>query len=596
MRARTHSLLAGGRGRGGAGFTLVEVLVTVALLGVVMAMLLIPVINSLRYFRTGTARADAQTAARLALDAVARELTEAMYVQLDMYDTAEIAFVPPLRVDPDDPNSEVVTPPRPDWSRVIRYWRALYDPTFNYNPTGQVGLPNTFFLARTEVPDPLNKSDPWNRWNDTWAWEQDGDAAEGVTNWAPISRAVHKDVDYRVTSGLVGARNATLQPGYPYLAVQYALSTGAITQAEATRIYRDRVVAMTPNATDYDVSQLEFGPVVVAGEWLRPVEGPGSPDYSVYRARYPLWRLGAAYTGWAQLSEDPNIHLALEAMPWARDPFLLVYRYNETDEDYDLSALAAFDPRTRTMKVIDPYVLVELYDSGHYPYRGFIASTAFGVDWIDGSLRCSFPPPGTPDQMAGEEPAEIDGTLLTPIALPVSGQMVYEAALMTAWGARTPPETLEHFLLPDTLQVRVDTDGIDGPDRTLTQVFCAPRPGSNEFQVGLDLPDDLGTDPLQYGFIRLPELLSGAVDPTVCFFYVDFRWRSNGVVPAGMTLEEERPDLVSAYYRTAAVVDIKITVSRADPGAPPSTRISQSTQLTRRVKLRNLLREVRYEE
>jgi hypothetical protein len=82
----------------------------------------------------------------------------------------------------------------------------------------------------------------------------------------------------------------------------------------------------------------------------------------------------------------------------------------------------------------------------------------------------------------------------------------------------------------------------------------------------------------------------------VCVFYVEFRWRSNGVVPAGMTMEEERPDLVSAYYRTAAVVDIKITVSRADPGAPPSTRISQSTQLTRRVKLRNLLREVRYEE
>ena len=107
------------------GFTLLEVVITVGLLGIVLALLLIPVMSSLGYFRSATARADAQNAARLALDAMARELTEAMYVQLDMYDSSMIAFVPPLRVDPDDPNSEVVTPPRPDWDQAIRYWRAL---------------------------------------------------------------------------------------------------------------------------------------------------------------------------------------------------------------------------------------------------------------------------------------------------------------------------------------------------------------------------------------------------------------------------------------------------------------------------------------
>jgi len=593
MRQLVHIRADDGRG-GRRGFTLIEVLVTLGLLGIVMALLLIPVINSLRYFRTGTAKADAQTAARIALDSVCRELTEAMYVQLDMYDSSEIAFVPPLRVDPDDPNSEVITPPRPDWNHMIRYWRALYDPTFNYNPSGQVGPANTYFLARTEVPDPLDFTDEWNRWNEVWAEDQEG--VDGVVDWAPISRIVHTDVDYRVDSGLVGTRNATLQPGYPYLAVRHAVSTGDITQAEATRIYRDAVVAMTPNATNYDVSELGFSPTVVAGEWLRAVEGPDSPDYSVYRARYPLWRLGLPYTGWADLSEDPEIHATLAALPWARDPFLLVHRYNETDEDYVLAAIAMFDPRTRTIKIVEPSTLTELYDSGTYPYRGAIASTAFGVDWIDGSLRCSFPPPGTPEQMVGEEPTPLDAGAMNFGPLPDSGQVVYEGALMAEWAARTPPETLTYFLLPDTIRVQVDIDGDAAPDRTLTQVFCAPRDSADEFQVGLDLPDDLGTDPLQYGFLRLPQYLAGGLDPTLCTFYVDFRWRSNGVVPAGMTMADERPDLVSAYYRTAAVVDVKITVSRADVGAPAATRIAQSSHLTRRVKLRNLLREVRYEE
>jgi len=577
------------------GFTLIEVVVTVGLLGMVLALLLVPVMSSLGYFRSATARADAQTAARIALDSVARELTEAMYVQLDMYDSSMIAVIPPLRVDPDDPNSEIVTPPRPDWDRAIRWWRALYDPTANYNPGGTLAPTNTFFLARTLIRDPFRYDDEWNRWNEAWAQGQDTIGAEGVTSWAPISRIVHTDVDWRFGPGQIGRRNATLQPGYPYLDVQYALATGAIGYSEAARLYRDSVVALTPNATDYDVSQIEFNPTVVAGEWLRPVEGPASTDYSVYRARYPLWRLGAPYTGWANLSDDPYMDTALEAMPWARDPFLLIYTYESTlgGGAYALGAIGAFDPRTRTMRIIDPETGADLYDTGSYPYRSPISSVAFGIDWIDGSLRCDFPPSGTEEQMYGEEPVAVPlGS--RPLAQPI--QTVYEGSLMAAWANRSPGEALATFLNPDSIQVRVDTTGDGVPDRTLTQVFCVPRENTDEFQVGLDLPDNTGTDPLQYGWLRVPEMLAGGMSPATSTFYVDFRWRSNGVVPAGMTLAEEKPDLVSAYYRTAAVLDVTLTVTRADPSATAGQRVAQSAHLTRRVKLRNLLREIRYED
>jgi prepilin-type N-terminal cleavage/methylation domain-containing protein len=581
------------------GFTLIEVVVTVGLLGMVMALLLVPVMSSLGYFRSATARADAQTAARIALDSVARELTEAMYVQLDMYDSSMIAVIPPLRVDPDDPNSEIVTPPRPDWDRAIRWWRALYDPTANYNPGGTLAPTNTFFVARTVIRDPFRYDDEWNRWNEVWAQDQDTIGAEGVTSWAPISRIVHTDVDWRFGPGQIGRRNATLQPGYPYLDVQYALATGAIGYAEAARLYRDSVVALTPNATDYDVSQLEFNPTVVAGEWLRPVEGSASTDYSVYRARYPLWRLGAPYTGWANLSDDPYLDTALERMPWARDPFLLVYTYESIGVGvgaYQLGAIGAFDPRTRTMRIIDPETGLDLYDTGSYPYRSPISSVAFGIEWIDGSLRCDFPPTGTEEQMYGEQPVELPGAGLGLRTIAEPMQNVYEAPLMAAWSARSAGEALSTFLNPDSIQVRVDTTGDGVPDRTLTQVFCVPRENTDEFQMGLDLPDNLSADDLQYGWLRVPEMLAGGMSPVTSTFYVDFRWRSNGVVPAGMTLAKEKPDLVSAYYRTAAVLDVTITVTRADPSATAGQRIAQSAHLTRRVKLRNLLREIRYED
>ncbi len=583
---------------GRRGFTLIEVVVTVGLLGIVLALLLIPVMSSLGYFRSATARADAQTAARIALDSVARELTEAMYVQLDMYDNSMIAVIPPLRVDPDDPNSEIVTPPRPDWGRAVRWWRALYDPTANYNPGGTLAPANTYFLARTVIRDPFTYDDEWNRWNEAWAQGQDAVGAEGVTGWAPISRVVHMDVDWRFGSGQIGRRNATLQPGYPYLDVQYALESESISFSEAARLYRDSVVALTPNATDYDVSQLEFNPTVVAGEWLRPVEGAASPDYSVYRSRYPLWRLGAPYTGWANLSDDPYFDTALERMPWARDPFLLIYRYASSVAGgaYELGAIGVFDPRTRTMRIVDPDTGSTLYDTGMYPYRSPICSVAFGIDWIDGSLRCDFPPSGTEDQMRSEEPVALPGAVFTPTALTSPSQTVYEAPLMAVWSARSRGEALSTFLNRDSLQVRVDTTGDGVPDRTLTQVYCAPRENTDQFQVGLDLPDNVTTDDPQYGWLRVPATLAGLTSSATSTFYVDFRWRSNGVVPAGLKLAEEKPDLVSAYYRTAAVLDIAITVTRADPGATAGQRIAQSAHLTRRVKLRNLLREIRYED
>lgn len=598
-----------------AGFTLVEVLITVALLAVALGLLFVPMMSTFGYFRTGTAKADAYSAARMALDAICRELQEAMYVQLDMYDNSMVAFVPPLRVNPEDPSSEIVTPPRPDWSRAIRLWRALHDPSVDYNPTGRLGPANTYYVARTVVEDPFNITDAWNRWNRDWAADQSASAAGGITNWAPIPRVVNADIDWFQD----GLRKATLQPGYPYLAVRHRLLQGQMDLAQAARTYRNLVVALTPNALDYDVTDLQFQPLVVSGEWLTPVGGSEGDDYSVYRTRYPLLRLGAPYTGWSALAgglgQDP-VPVPTAVRAWARDPFLLIYRFDPTTQAYTLRAVGCFDPRSRTMRVLsdnngDGVCETPIYDTGTYPHR--LPPTAPGAPWlafgtgadgwIEGTFRFDFPPPAslpagtqtllhTADEMAEGKPMYVAGTRLTEQVL-ASGGRVFEVPLMTIWEQRSGGQPLAYFLVPDSVRVRVDTNGDGRPDRALTQVYCTPRSGLDQFQVGLDPAAAGGSDPAgpKYGYLRLPERLAdGRRADEHQHYWVDFRWRSNGVWVNG----REFPDLICGYYRSAAVLEVSITVTRADPGARPEQRVAQTARLTRRVKLRNALREISY--
>lgn len=610
----------------GAGFTLVEVMVTTALLAIVLGLLLYyPIMSSFSYFRSASARADAQSAARIALDAMARELTEAMYVQLDMYDSSMMAFVPPLRVDPGDPNSNIVMPPRPDWERAVRYWRALHDPTMNYSTGDHLSTGNTYYLARTaigrlpgdpeDVLAPFVTDDPWNRWNEDWAAELSSYSVNGKENWAAINRMVHTDVDWRAVSGSVARRNATLQPGYPYLYVQYLSDLGQISQAEAARMYRGSAVALTPNALDYDVTRLEFAPMAVSGEWLRPIQASGGEDPSVYRAQYPLWRQGTPSTGWTALAEGLGV-----AFPaWARDPFLLIdgYRSNGVQLMRKL-AIGMFDPDSRTMKVFDlddleaaasPESAAWIYDTDQY-YAPSARTlwretdwTGFGVNWTEGSVRFDFSPPE--DAYIGNLYAIANSKLEVSASLDDGGKFDLPLPL---WEYRvTAGAVLDAFVIPDTVEVWTDTDedpsagaSMTGvPDRLLTRVNCTPRDSSYQYQLGTEPAiGGSGSSAPNYGWLRLPEDFAAGDATQNHTFWVNFRWHDNGVWADidGDGDSEYCWDLVSAYYRTAAILDIGLTVTRSDPNARLDERIAQSANMTRRVKLHNMLRRVRYAE
>ena len=150
--------------RSRAGFTLIEVLVVLAILVILFAMLFAPMIASLDMVTAGQSKVTMQTAARNALNEIRREVANAMYIypvpglvlkgadgllgtldDISIPNTSEIVFVGPARTT----TGELLEPlaPRSDASgRIIatRIRVSLADETAVY------GRNNPFVLVREE--------------------------------------------------------------------------------------------------------------------------------------------------------------------------------------------------------------------------------------------------------------------------------------------------------------------------------------------------------------------------------------------------------------------------------------------------------------
>jgi len=333
-----------------AGFTLIEILVTLFLIVVMLALVGYPVLTGMAYMEKGVARADALSAARLALDAMTRELAEAMYVFDPPADGGFVAFLPTVS------SSQGAAPIEPQ-AAAVRYWRALRDPRSAYAPFYQPDADpvNPYYLARTEIPDPTRRDDPWNDSGEALPraafWYADGYSYNGT--WP------------------------TAQPGYPWLeAVSLYPVPPDSNQQQRRRWYGERAVGLTPDDWDYDVPVASFSPEPVTEEALLPAVGGFPRDYSRYRARYPLW---VNFAQWdpaaAAFREMGRIKI------YAGSPRVLAYQ-------------TAVDSANGEVWVEDA-VGTPLYDLASYPLRDVNdpgpAQFAFGVDYDRGQVQFDFP-------------------------------------------------------------------------------------------------------------------------------------------------------------------------------------------------------------
>ena len=343
---------------GGGGFTLIEILVTIGLIILLLMLVGYPILAGLAFMEKGIARADALSAARLAMDAMTRELAEAMYVFDPPVDGRFIAFLAPVS----PPQGAAPIEPQ---AAGVRYWAALRDPALAYWPfysyaPGAPGKPiNPYYLARTEIPDPGERRELTDPWNDS------GEALTRATFWYSNGHEYPLGETPPVTW-------PTAQPGYPWLEAVTLYAS----QAERERWYVERAVGLTPDNVDYDVPTASFSPEPITNEALVPWTTAFPRDYSRYRARYPLW------VNFAQWHPPDGAFATMgQISVYSGSPRILAYQ-------------TAVEASTGDVWVEDA-VGTRLYNTAAYPARDVTddgqAEFAFGLDYDRGEVRFDFP-------------------------------------------------------------------------------------------------------------------------------------------------------------------------------------------------------------
>jgi len=344
---------------GGGGFTLIEILVTIGLIILLLLLVGYPILAGLAFMEKGIARADALSAARLAMDAMTRELAEAMFVFDPPVDGRFIAFLAPVS----PPQGAAPIEPQ---AAGVRYWAALRDPRYAYAPFHLPGANpiNPYYLARTEIPDPGERSELTDEWNDS------GEALTRATFWYR---------DGHVYNGTW----PTSQPGYPWLEAVTLYAS----QAERDRWYIERAVGLTPDNVDYDVPTASFAPEPVTDEALVPWTTAFPRDYSRYRARYPLW---VGFAQWNPAASPPAFVSKGQVKVYQGSPRVLAYYTHTRTDTGHVWVYRPADPANP-----DPLTDTAVYDTGTYPTRvvsdPLQAEFAFGLDYDRGEVRFDFP-------------------------------------------------------------------------------------------------------------------------------------------------------------------------------------------------------------
>jgi type II secretory pathway pseudopilin PulG len=233
-----------------SGFTLIEVLAAIAVTVLALGMMILPFMSALDYLGKGRARSESQQTARQVIDTMARELTEAMDIQLASPDPGVDGTWGTADDVPRDPAICAFVPAQP----------------------------NTY---------PLQPSDTVVRYWQVWRSDPNADPADGSpdgTSWYDkfnpdprYNQASDQDTDSRfiARSELAG----------PLGDASVDRTTPAAADPPDPVQDKQNFVALSPAQISSDVPVLRFDPVPQVQEALKR----DSSNAYVFHSRYPLW-------------------------------------------------------------------------------------------------------------------------------------------------------------------------------------------------------------------------------------------------------------------------------------------------------------------
>lgn len=314
---RRRKVMGSGVRPGRAGFTLVEILVVLAILVVLFGLLFAPMMAGMDMVSSGRGQAHLQDAARLAAEQMQRELAQAMYVYPlptlmtaagPVTDHSQLVFVPPAT----DPASGVVlTPLRPRMDAAGN--EILVTRYYVRPPRTGAGLEydenNPFVLVRQEGLyhyEPGTGQYEFGSYDSTGTW---------VRDLPIIENALTPQTDYDIPATTTICRTCG--------AVEVGYISACKVDGSTDLVYLHRDV--------------QFVPERIIGEALK-----AESHNTIYRARYANW-MGTPNNGTTVLGPSalPNGEAQMQ-------PRLVVYRWNDAvtppdQPSYSTIALDSFD-------------------------------------------------------------------------------------------------------------------------------------------------------------------------------------------------------------------------------------------------------------
>ncbi|HEY3377852.1 MAG TPA: prepilin-type N-terminal cleavage/methylation domain-containing protein [Armatimonadota bacterium] len=393
------------------GFTILELMVTIAILTVVMSLLAFPIMAAYGYIQKAQARTDAQNAGDATVQRLKKELDTAAYVFDLPPDGSAISFIPGIE---DGANNGAVLDANGQVT-FVRYMQVLDNPWKPYLPFWQTSLLNTtnaYILGRYQSPASLAfaRAQFYATTQCPIAMPADIQQVNGslvtVNSVAPFDVGTSVILHDAGTGDLQRTQVATVDPVARTLTFTDTLSSafangGTVDRAWYTlvandpttnlntldalfrRKYRNELIAVSPLGPRWDLVHFQVTPLRQVSEslTLQP-DAYGNKQATVAVARYPLWAT-------RNLDLD-NLH----ADDLFADPVLFkLYGLG----DYDTMTQAERDAAKSALLAKLKAALFQLHGLGDY---ASMSATARGdaTRKLSDLLNCAYPMYGIPRQ------------------------------------------------------------------------------------------------------------------------------------------------------------------------------------------------------
>jgi hypothetical protein len=599
------------------GITLTEILITIAVLTLVIALLGYPIFSAFGYIQKALAKTEAQRTVRQGIGQLAKDLGEASYIYPLPPDGSWVTLLPEMA----EKSAQSYGMPM-DFggkTRLIRYAQLLNFPWVWVGSEWQLLRPNyqvSSTYAEFYVPQP--DYEPPTIFADYYMpFHQDG-ADQSALNPYQVVRYETGEFTLDQVWGSAAVETA-LNGSFPLnnsTVIQDSWLTAHRHRNVLMRRLRNEFISITPYGDDYDVPHFQVTPLRQVAEAMRPVRDRYGRTLA-FLARYPLWA-GRALDFDLQRRQNPADPASPLVYVWEDAGHAATYQMPLADIQTYLERMAPLYPRRQ-----NPYgYQLRVFDeAGNYVY-GLKNEANTAATFVMDRHVLDWPVVGRPELVT--DPIYGGATALMAEILRHRAEGKVVCAQPMALGStltltdfdpdEAPDDTDEVAFFQATLPIppvwRTDrifrnAQGFDEDiSEGITYLVTPPRVIALKSGATSIIFRQVERPParMEHGQFRVLTPGSFTADSRQVLFAVK---KSLSLAAGDWDVQEPRAlytisdvqatDSLVATYSTQAVLDLVLTVSRRDRAGRTPQETRQDATVKLRVEARNAIKRARRE-